>query len=122
MNFITSILVSIIFFNQTQLLACSAFQAQGQNALYFAKSFDWHDGTGMALINRKGLTKTAFLQENSNFSPKVWNSKYSSITFNLFGKEFPMGGMNENGLVVEILWLTGTSYPVNSSLPAINQS
>jgi choloylglycine hydrolase len=28
-----------------------------------------------------------------------WISKYGSITFNQYGREFPTGGMNEKGLV-----------------------
>lgn len=32
-------------------------------------------------------------------------SKYGSITFNQYRKEFPIGGMNEKGLVIEALWL-----------------
>ena len=40
-----------------------------------------------------------------------WVSKYGSITFNQYGKEFPTGGMNEKGLVVELMWLDETRYP-----------
>jgi choloylglycine hydrolase len=33
------------------------------------------------------------------------------VTFNQYGRDFPMGGMNEKGLVVELMWLDGTRYP-----------
>jgi choloylglycine hydrolase len=49
-----------------------------------------------------------------------WISKYGSITFNQYGKEFPTGGMNEKGLVVELMWLSETQYPAPDSRPAIN--
>ena len=37
--------------------------------------------------------------------------KYGAIFFNQFGREFPMGGMNEAGLVVELMWLDETVFP-----------
>ena len=48
-----------------------------------------------------------------------WVSQYGSITFNQYGKEFPTGGMNEKGLVVELMWLDGTIYPQPDERPAI---
>ena len=49
-----------------------------------------------------------------------WVSKYGSITFNQYGKEFPTGGMNEKGLVVELMWLDETQYPSADQRPAIS--
>ena len=49
-----------------------------------------------------------------------WVSEYGSITFNQYGKEFPTGGMNERGLVVELMWLDGTKYPQADNRPAVN--
>ncbi|HKZ65403.1 MAG TPA: linear amide C-N hydrolase, partial [Chitinophagaceae bacterium] len=43
-----------------------------------------------------------------------------SISFNQYGKEFPTGGMNEKGLVVELMWLDGTVYPKPDDRPAID--
>ena len=44
-------------------------------------------------------------------NPARWNSKYGSITFNQYGREAPSGGMNEAGLVIELMWLDDTQYP-----------
>ncbi|HYC28047.1 MAG TPA: linear amide C-N hydrolase, partial [Chitinophagaceae bacterium] len=38
---------------------------------------------------------------------------------NQYGKEFPTGGMNEKGLVVELMWLDETVYPKEDKRPAI---
>jgi choloylglycine hydrolase len=35
------------------------------------------------------------------------------VTFNQWGREFPMDGMNEAGLVVALMWLDETQYPVD---------
>lgn len=48
-----------------------------------------------------------------------WISKYGSMTFNQYGKEFPTGGMNEKGLVVELMWADGTAYPKADNRPAL---
>ena len=42
--------------------------------------------------------------------PIEWISKYGSISFNQFGAEFPYGGINEEGLVVEIM-TSRAEYP-----------
>ncbi len=44
-----------------------------------------------------------------------WISKYGSVTFNQIGKEFPYGGINEKGLVIEQLWLSNSEYQDNKS-------
>ena len=41
------------------------------------------------------------------------------LPFNQYGKEFPTGGMNEKGLVVELMWLDETEYPANDNRPAV---
>ncbi|NQY95359.1 MAG: linear amide C-N hydrolase, partial [Campylobacteraceae bacterium] len=57
----------------------------------------------------KNIKKTRYL---SSSEPAIsWTSKYGSITFNQYGKEFPAGGMNDRGLVVEILLMPNTRYP-----------
>src|SRR5262249_22522634 len=48
-----------------------------------------------------------------------WISNYGSITFNQYGKEFPMGGMNEKGLVVELMWLDGSKFSEPDDRPSL---
>jgi choloylglycine hydrolase len=50
-------------------------------------------------------------------SPRLeWTSRYGSITYNVFGREFPDGGMNEAGLYVGEMTLLGTIYPTAPGL------
>ena len=37
--------------------------------------------------------------------PARWTSKFGSVTFNQYGKDNPMGGVNERGLVIEVMEL-----------------
>lgn len=71
----------------------------------------------MVCTNHRGLAKTSFpVTDGRTVS---WTSKYGSLTFNQYGKEFPTGGMNEKGLVVELMWLDETKYPEQDERPAI---
>jgi len=85
----------------------------------FGRNYDWFLGDGLVIINKRGITKTA--RSGSQETPKLltWTSKYGSATFNQYGREFPMGGMNEAGLVVETMMLDETEYPLPDSRPAI---
>jgi choloylglycine hydrolase len=71
----------------------------------------------MVCTNLKGLLKTSMQTENGETIS--WASQFGSITFNQYGKEFPTGGMNEKGLVVELMWLDETKYPSADKRPAI---
>ena len=75
--------------------------------VFAAKNYDWEVDRGMLFVNKSHIRKTAIIDKN----PLTWTSKYGSLTFNQYGREFPMGGVNEEGLVVEILWLQNTKYP-----------
>jgi len=94
--------------NQT-LDACTTFLIHKNGKYAFGRNYDWITDVGMVCSNLRGLAKTS---AQINGQPTVsWVSKYGSITFNQYGKEFPTGGMNERGLVVEMMWLDGSKYP-----------
>jgi penicillin V acylase-like amidase (Ntn superfamily) len=52
--------------------------------------------------------------------PAQWTSKYGSLTFNQYGRELPMGGINETGLVVESMYLMNCTYPPKDGRPVIS--
>lgn len=85
--------------------------------MVFGRNYDWISGTGMVCTNLKGLSKTSMKTQDGETAS--WVSQYGSITFNQYGKEFPTGGMNEKGLVVELMWLDETRYPAPDKRPAI---
>ncbi|MBN2363358.1 hypothetical protein JXL83_04420 [candidate division WOR-3 bacterium] len=78
------------FLKITALQACSTFCLKSQNELIYGRNFDWMVGEGLVIVNKRGIEKTAFINEN----PAHWTSKYGSVTFNLYGREFPMDGIN----------------------------
>ena len=85
--------------------------------MVFGRNYDWITDAGMVCTNLKGLSKTSLKTENGETIS--WVSQYGSITFNQYGKEFPTGGMNEKGLVVELMWLDETKYPSNDNRPVV---
>ena len=91
------------------LYPCTTFCIKDNQQIIFGRNLDFYLSVGYVMINKKNVTKNAYI--DSPEKPITWTSKYGSITFNQFGKEFPYGGMNEAGLVVEQMWLDETQYP-----------
>jgi choloylglycine hydrolase len=90
--------------------ACTTFlMKDAKNNLYYGRNFDFPVGEGLIQINERNMVKQAMVLPSDK--PFSWVSLYGSITFNQVGREFPYGGMNEAGLVVEQMWLDGTRYP-----------
>ena len=96
---------------------CTTFFLQHNGQMVFGRNYDWVADAGMACTNQRGLMKTSI--KNPDGNTMSWVSLYGSISFNQYGKEFPTGGMNEKGLVVELMWLDGTAYPQPDERPAV---
>ena len=113
---------SLLFFAISAFVssfACTTFFINKNGQLIFGRNYDWMTGNGIVCSNQKGLSKTS--SKTADGKTISWTSKYGSITFNQYGKEFPTGGMNEKGLVVEMMWLDDTQYPAIDSRPAIGE-
>jgi choloylglycine hydrolase len=97
--------------------ACTTFFMYVNGKMVFGRNYDWIADEGMVCTNQRGLAKTSMIMADGNTI--TWVSRYGSITFNQYGKEFPTGGMNEKGLVVELMWLDATIYPQPDDRPTI---
>ena len=89
--------------------ACTTFCINDSTNLIFGRNLDFEVGFGHVIINKRNIKKTAMIQPPEKAIK--WISKYGSLTFNQAGKEFPHGGINEKGLVIEQMWLSETTYP-----------
>jgi choloylglycine hydrolase len=85
----------------------------------FGRNLDYLVGDGLVIINKRGVKKTARSSPYETSNRLTWTSKYGSTTFNQDGREFPLGGMNEAGLVLETMILEETEYPAPDSRPGI---
>ena len=97
--------------------ACTTFCLKKGPQAVFGKNYDWSVGDGLVMVNKRGVAKTAALPPQEK--PAAWVSRYGSVTFNQYGREFPNGGMNEAGLAVELMWLDETLYPAEDGRPAL---
>src|SRR5215213_2626818 len=104
---VTSALGGLRFTNYDLRITTFLLSRNGQHV--FGRNYDWVTGSGMVTVNFRGVKKTSFSPDGGK--AVSWVSGYGSVTFNQFGKEFPHGGMNEKGLVVELMWLNETKYP-----------
>jgi choloylglycine hydrolase len=86
--------------------ACTAVALKKAEQFVLAKNYSWYIGHrfGAAFTNARGVQKTA-LNLNHDPRPAQWVSRFGSITLTQFGRNIPIGGINEEGLVVEALQL-----------------
>lgn len=100
--------------------SCTTFFLHHDGRSVFGKNYDWPMERGLVLINKRGLAKTAMPEPGRVDGPWArWVSRYGSVTFNQYGREFPMGGMNETGLVIHMMALHKTAFPVPDERPVI---
>ncbi len=98
--------------------ACTSFVMADGDRYVLGKNYDWHMDHGLIIVNKRGIAKNALLLDLMD-RPAQWVSKYGSVTFNQFGREIPNGGINEAGLVLEVMMLGDTKYPRRDKRPAV---
>lgn len=109
------LLVGICSLFMNDATACTTFSFVNGGEWVYGRNYDWYIEHCLIMVNKRGVAKKAITQDN----PAQWVSKYGSVTFNQYGREFPLGGMNEAGLVIEIMWLEQTEYPQPDSRKAL---
>lgn len=91
--------------------ACTNFCLDTPEGPIFGCNLDlFFPGDGLVVINQRGIAKRGF-QTSTNGKTAEWISRYGSVTFNLAGREFAFGGMNEAGLVVGSMELRASEFP-----------
>jgi penicillin V acylase-like amidase (Ntn superfamily) len=90
------------------LHACTRVVYQGPNGLVItARSMDWKDDIPANLwVFPRGMERTGEVGPNS----LRWKSRYGSVATSSFDIS-TTDGMNEKGLVANMLWLTESQYP-----------
>ncbi len=118
-NSVCFILVIIIFLYPVYAIACTSFYLEHDTNPVHGANYDWPNGQGVIVVNKRGFLKTAISNPEKQLNPARWTSKYGSITFNLFGCDWAWGGMNEAGLSCSTMLLSETKYPEPDSRPSI---
>jgi choloylglycine hydrolase len=115
-----AIVTAVLFFSHLILSAanaCTTFCLFNGKDLIFGRNYDFPIGYGHVVINKRSVFKSA--KADAGEQAAQWTSKYGSVTFNQFGRDNLMGGMNEAGLIVELMQLDATQYPAPDSRPAL---
>lgn len=100
--------------------ACTTFMLERGGERVVGKSYDWYMGQGLVVVNKRGVAKRAVVTSPGD-RPAEWVSRHASVTFNQYGREFPAGGMNDAGLVVEVMWLDSSTYEPRDGRPTLNE-
>lgn len=105
---IASLLLIIIFLSQ-DIEACTRVMYQGPNGtIITARSMDWKDEIPANIwIFPRGMDRNGEVGSNSI----KWTSKYGSVIASSWDIA-TSDGMNEKGLVANLLWLAESKYPV----------
>ena len=120
-HFLIIFLFLSVIHSAPSLEACSTFVLKSGKNLVFGRNYDWGIGYGYVMVNKRNQIKRSDHSSEPSAKSVQWVSKYGSITFNQYGKEYPMGGMNEAGLVVEVMWLEETRFPSPDVRPALDE-
>ena len=102
------VLCLTIVATQLDAMACTTFQLNHEGQVLVGKNYDWMVEDGLIIVNKRGVSKTAYKSTVDNTgigTPATWTSKYGSVMFTQYGRELGPGGMNEAGLVVESMGL-----------------
>lgn len=121
MKFVQYVILSLTLLWSNQAWVCSSFLIEKGNQAVMGKSYDWHFGHGLLVVNKRNMAKMSLVLHPSD-RPAQWVSKYGSVTFNQYAVEFPNGGINEEGLAIEILWLNQAKFPGMDSRETVNES
>jgi choloylglycine hydrolase len=113
-------IVITAFFHGQAWAGCSTTAIPQSKLKLVGKSYDWHQDTGYVTVNKRHVQKSSVLAAPGDKAVK-WVSRYGSLTFNQYGREFPLGGINEKGLVVEIMWLKESVYPKVDGRQTLNE-
>ncbi len=125
-KFLAIIFLAVIFLSifSSCSFACSTFMLKKDDSFIIGHNDDEYKDymPGYFFINKRGVLKTSFSVNNLlgklDVAPKIqWISQYGSITWNAFGREFPMGGVNEAGLHIDVMSLQETRYPETNLQP-----
>ena len=100
--------------------ACTTFLLERGAERVVGKSYDWHMGQGLVMVNKRGVAKQS-LPGKPGDRPARWVSRHASVTFNQYGRELPNGGMNDAGLVIEVMWLDDSVYEKPDQRPSLNE-
>ena len=108
--------------------ACSTFLMNKNDTIIVGHNLDdYIEVPGAVFINKRGVRKesiswtdfTCMCAKKQKNTRIQWISKYGSVTYNTWGKDFIDGGMNDQGLYIGEMTMLGTTW-LKSQNPAFH--
>jgi len=99
----------------TPASSCTTVCLLEKDRAVVAYNYDFHAPEGLVLVNKRGMQKVSSVRNQG----ATWTAAHGSVTFNQFGRDHPMTGLNEKGLMVSQMWLDETKYPPADGRPAV---
>jgi len=99
----------------TPAASCTTVCLLEKDRVVVAYNYDFHAPDGLVLVNKRGTRKVSSVRSQG----ASWTAAHGSVTFNQFGRDHPMTGLNEKGLMVSQMWLDETKYPAADGRPAV---
>ncbi|MCK4890268.1 MAG: hypothetical protein KAS97_10080, partial [Candidatus Aminicenantes bacterium] len=123
--FILFLVIIFVRSSSIQLHSCSTFMLNKGNHRIVGHNLDsGKHKPGLVIINKRGVQKSSMSWQELAYGKKIpnpsidWVSKFGSITFAKY-RDFPDGGVNEEGLFIVEMSLVGTKFPVDKKKTAI---
>src|SRR5215471_15393419 len=86
----------------TPASSCTTVCLLEKDRAVVAYNYDFHAPEGLVLVNKRGTRKVSSVRSQG----ATWTAVHGSVTFNQFGRDNPMTGLN-----VSQMWLDETRYP-----------
>jgi choloylglycine hydrolase len=104
--------------------ACSVFSLSSQGLTVLGQNLDFEYFPALVVVNKRGIEKTILpwaghWPDLTKRDTVLWVSRYGSVTFTCYGRDFIEGGMNEAGLMVDEANLTA-GYPPDDGRPGVS--
>jgi choloylglycine hydrolase len=97
---------------------CNAVVLVDGDDVAFGRNLDVPFQDGWWVRHQRGRDRVAYCPGDTGARPARWTSRYGSITINAYHTDLPLGGMNEEGLVVEHLAVR-SAYPEPDGRPVL---
>lgn len=116
---------SFVAFIAPAVNACSVFALPSNGGTVYGQNLDWREWfPGHVLVNVRGVEKAILDWEGhwpttSARKTITWTSRFGSVTFTCYGRDFIDGGMNEVGLIVDETNFDA-GYPPDDDRPGIS--
>ncbi len=98
---------------------CTTFILQNDQSMLLGQNYDFYYGHGLVVVGKRGVQKESLKKEGEK--ALKWTVNYGSISFTQFGRELPMSGMNEKGLVVAMMYHDDGQFPQEDDRATMNE-